>query len=526
MRIFKNAKIYSMDKDDNIYEAVAVDNGRIAFAGSNEEVLKKYADAEEIIDLEGRTVIPGFNDSNVNFVSYARFNTMLDLSGCKSIREVIEISQAAERYNDWIIGRGWNQDYFEDKRMLNKYDLDNISREYPVAFRRCCGEMIVANSKALEICGITSDMQSDTIDFDNGLISSKAMTLILAKIKSFEIDTLKSLILDTQEIFFKMGITSVQTDDLRSLPDLDYRKIIDAYQKLHREKKLKIRVCEQAQFINKEDIDDFRQYYYYQYIDDDRFKVGHIKLIIDGGIGSRTALLREDYNDSKGFRGVTQYKQDELDELVEYANSLDYSLAIQATGDGAIDMALKSIEKIKDTKDFKYRRNGLVHCQITDKELFERMKELNVGIYYQPVFLNYDMHVVENRVGYDKASTSYAYKTAMDMGVNIGFGSAGPVDSINVMEGIHCAVNREDLKGWPEGGWMPQEKLTVKEAVYLYTMGSAYMSFEDGVKGSIEEDKLADFIVLDRDIFEVDTKEIKDIKVLKTIVDGDIVYSI
>ena len=197
MRIFKNAKIYSMDKDDNIYEAVAVDNGRIAFAGSNEEVLKKYADAEEIIDLEGRTVIPGFNDSNVNFVSYARFNTMLDLSGCKSIREVIEISQAAERYNDWIIGRGWNQDYFEDKRMLNKYDLDNISREYPVAFRRCCGEMIVANSKALEICGITSDMQSDTIDFDNGLISSKAMTLILAKIKSFEIDTLKSLILDT-----------------------------------------------------------------------------------------------------------------------------------------------------------------------------------------------------------------------------------------------------------------------------------------------------------------------------------------
>ena len=525
MRIFKNAKIYSMDKNDNVYEAVAVDNGRISFAGTNEEVLKKYPEAEEIIDLEGRTVIPGFNDSNVNFVSYARFNTMLDLSECKSIREVIEISREAERYNDWVIGRGWNQDYFEEKRMLNKYDLDNISSEYPVAFRRCCGEMIAVNSKALEICGITKDMQSDTIDFENGLISSKSMALILAKIKSFEIDTLKSLILDTQEVFFKMGITSVQADDLRSLPDLDYRKIIDAYQKLHREKKLKIRVCEQAQFVNKEDIDDFRQYYYYQYIDDDRFKVGHIKFIIDGGIGSRTALLKEDYKDSKGFRGVTQYKQDELDELVEYANSLDYSLAIQATGDGAIEMALNAIDKIKDTKDFKYRRNGLVHCQITDKELLERMKELNVGIYYQPVFLNYDMHVVEDRVGHDKAAASYAYKTAMDIGVNIGFGSAGPIDSINVMEGIHCAVNREDLKGWPHGGWMPQEKLTVKEAVYLYTMGSAYMSFEDGIKGSIEEDKLADFIVLDRDIFEVDTKEIKDIKVLKTIIDGDIVYS-
>lgn len=525
MRIFKNAKIYSMDKNDSIYEALAVENGRIAFAGTNEDVLKKYSDAEDIIDLEGRTVIPGFNDSCVNFVGFARFNTMLNLSKCKSIKEVIELAKKAEKYEGWVIGWGWNQDYFEEKRMLNKNDLDNISSEFPVAFRRCCGEMIVANSKALELCGINEKMKSDSIDFENGLISSKDMILILSKIKSLEIDTLKTIILDTQEQFFKMGITSVQTDDLRSLPDFDYRKIIDAYQKLNREKKLKIRVCEQAQFINKKDIDDFRDYYYYQYINDERFKVARIKVIIDGGIGSRTALLRDDYNDAKGFRGVTQYKQEELDELVEYANSLDYSLAIQATGDGAIDMALKSIEKIKDTKDFKYRRNGLVHCQITDKELFERMKKLNVGIYYQPIFLHYDMHIVEDRVGHEKASTSYAYKTAMDMGVKIGFGSAGPVDGISVMEGIHCAVNREDLNGWPEGGWMPQEKLTVKEAVYLYTMGSAYMSSEDNIKGSIEEDKLADFIVLDRDIFEADVKDNKNIKVLKTIVDGDIVYS-
>ena len=525
MRIFKNAKIYSMDKDDNIYEAVAVDNGRIAFAGTNEEVLGKYPDAEDIVDLEGRTVVPGFNDSCVNFVEYARFNTMLDLGKCKSIREVIELAKKAEKHEGWVIGWGWNQDYFEEKRMLSKKDLDEISNEYPVAFRRCCGEMIVANSKALEVCGIDETMKSDSIDFENGLISSKDMILILSKIKSLEIDTLKSIILDTQEQFFKMGITSVQTDDLRSLPDFDYRKIIDAYQKLNREKKLKIRVCEQAQFINKQDIDDFRQYYYYQYINDERFKVARIKLIIDGGIGSRTALLRDDYNDAHGFKGISQYTQEDLDQLVEYANSLDYSLAIQAAGDGAIEMALNAIEKVKDTKDFKYRRNGIVYCQITDKKLFERMKELNVGIYYQPIFLHYDMHIVEDRVGYEKASTSYAYKTAMDMGVNIGFGSAGPVDGISVMEGIHCAVNRQDLNNWPEGGWMPHEKLTVKEAVYLYTMGSAYMSSEDNIKGSIEEDKLADFVVLDRDIFEVDIKEIKDIKVLKTIVDGDIVYS-
>ena len=525
MRIFKNAKIYSMDRNDNIYESVAVENGRIAFAGTNEEVSKKFPNAEEIIDLEGKTVVPGFNDSCVNFVEYARFNTMLDLSKCMSIKEVLDLAQNAQKYEDWVIGWGWNQDYFEEKRMLTKNDLDNISNEYPVAFRRCCGEMIVANSKALEICGITEDMKSDSIDFENGLISSKDMILILSKIKSLEIDTLKSIILDTQEAFFKMGITSVQTDDLRSLPDFDYRKIIDAYQKLNREKKLKIRVCEQAQFINKKDIDDFRDYYYYQYINDERFKVARIKLVIDGGIGSRTALLREDYNDAKGFKGVSQYSQEALDELVSYANSLDYSLAIQATGDGAVDMALNSIEKIKNTKDFKYRRNGLVYAQITDKQLFERMKELNVGIYYQPIFLHYDMHIVEDRVGKEKASTCYAYKTAKDMGVHIGFGSSGPVDGISVMEGIHCAVNREDLNGWPENGWMPQEKLTVKEAVYLYTMGSAYMSSEDNIKGSIEEDKLADFVVLDRDIFEVDPKEIKDIKVLKTIVDGDIVYS-
>ncbi|WP_295155074.1 amidohydrolase [uncultured Brachyspira sp.] len=528
MRIFKNAKIYSMDKDDNIYEALAVENGRIAFAGSNEEVLKQYSDCkdiEDIIDLEGRTVVPGFNDSCVRFVEYARFNTMLNLSKCKSIKEIIDLAKDSKKHGGWVIGWGWNQDYFEEKRMLTKNDLDSISNEYPIAFRRCCGEMIAANSKALEICGIDEKMKSDSIDFENGLISSKDMILILSKLKSLEIDTLKSIILDTQEAFFKMGITSVQTDDLRSLPDFDYRKIIDAYQKLNREKKLKIRVCEQAQFIDKKDIDDFRQYYYYQYINDERFKVSRIKLIIDGAIGSRTALLKDDYNDAKGFRGISQYKQEDLDELVAYANSLDYSLAIQATGDGAIDMALNAIEKIKDTKDFKYRRNGLMYCQITDKKLFEKMKELNVGIYYQPIFLHYDMHIVEDRVGEQKASTSYAYKTAKDIGINIGFGSSGPIDGISVMEGIHCAVNREDLNGWPKSGWMPQEKLTVKEAVYLYTMGSAYMSSEDDIKGSIEEDKLADFVVLDKDIFETDTNEIKNIKVLKTIIDGDIVYS-
>ncbi|MBW5389777.1 amidohydrolase family protein, partial [Brachyspira hampsonii] len=139
MRIFKNAKIYSMDKNDSIYEALAVENGRISFAGTNEEVLKKYSDAEDIIDLEGRTVIPGFNDSCVNFVGFARFNTMLNLSKCESIKEVIELAKNAEKYEGWIIGWGWNQDYFEEKRMLNKNDLDKISSEYPVAFRRICG---------------------------------------------------------------------------------------------------------------------------------------------------------------------------------------------------------------------------------------------------------------------------------------------------------------------------------------------------------------------------------------------------
>ena len=166
MRVFKNAKIYSMDKNDSVYEALAVENGMIAFAGTNEEVLKKYPNAEEIIDLEGKTVIPGFNDSCVRFVEYARFNnTMLDLGKCKSIKEVIELSKKAEKHEGWVIGWGWNQDYFEEKRMLNKKDLDEISTEYPVAFRRCCGEMIVANSKALELCGITETMKSDSIDF-------------------------------------------------------------------------------------------------------------------------------------------------------------------------------------------------------------------------------------------------------------------------------------------------------------------------------------------------------------------------
>lgn len=526
MRIFKNGKIHSFNSENTIYEAMAVEKGKIVSIGNTEYVLEKFKDREdkEIIDLKYKTVIPGFNDSHVHFMNYGYTEKKIRLNECKSIEELITLGKKTSPYGGWILGRGWNQDLFiGEKRMPEKSDLDKISKDIPVCYTRACGHVAVINSKAMEVCGITLETKcfGGDIDYDRGIFTENALYLVYSHISKLSLEEMKNIILETQEKFLAMGITSVQTDDFESFPDKDFKKVIKAYEELRKEGKLKIRVYEQGLMPTKNRIGELAKYKYFTGTGDEKFKMGPIKLLLDGSLGGKTALLQSPYEGEENNRGIATYTQEEFDEIVKCADSLGYQIAVHAIGDGAVKMALDSFEKLPDLNK---KRHGIVHCQITTMELIDRIKKLDILVYIQPIFLDYDLHIVEDRVGYERSLESYIWKTMLNKGIKVCFGSDAPVDSADVIKAIHCAVNRQDMNFYPKDSWLPNERISVEEAVRCYTLKSAYASFEEDQKGSLEIGKLADFIVLDRDIFTIDKRQILSTKIDSTVVGGEILY--
>lgn len=526
MQIFKNARIHSFNSENTIYETMAIENGKIVSIGNTEDVLERFKEREdkEIIDLKGKTVIPGFNDSHVHFMNYGYTGKKIRLNECKSIEELIVLGKKTLPYGGWILGRGWNQDLFlGEKRIPEKRDLDKISKDVPVCYTRACGHVAVINSKAMELCGITPETEcfGGDIDYDKGVFTENALYLVYSHISKLSLEEMKNIILETQEKFLAMGITSVQTDDFESFPDKDFKKVIQAYEELEREKKLKIRVYEQGLMPTKGRIKKLAEHKYFTGTGDERFKMGPIKLLLDGSLGGKTALLQLPYEGEDNNRGVVTYTQEEFDEIVKYADSLEYQIAVHAIGDGAVKMALDSFEKLPALNR---KRHGIVHCQITTMELIDRIKELDIIVYIQPIFLDYDLHIVEDRVGYKRSLESYIWKTMLNKGIKLCFGSDAPVDSADVIKAIHCAVNRQDMNFYPKDGWLPNERISVEEAVRCYTLNSAYASFEENKKGSLEIGKLADFVVLDRDIFTIDKSEILSTKIDSTVIGGEILY--
>lgn len=214
----------------------------------------------------------------------------------------------------------------------------------------------------------------------------------------------------------------------------------------------------------------------------------------------------------------------ELDDMIRLCHKNGMQVAIHAIGDGATDMVLSSIEKAKKEFPRENERHGIIHCQITNSKQIDKFKELNLIAYIQPIFLNYDISIVDDRIGKTRASTAYNWKEFIKKGVMTVGGSDCPVESLNIMENIYSAVTRKNLKGFPEEGWRPEQNLSLIDAIKIFTINAAYASFEEKIKGSISEGKLADFVVLDKDIFNIDLNEIKDVKILKTYLGGNLVY--
>ncbi len=536
--ILINGIIATQDKKDSFVEAVAIKDGNIVKVGTTAEMLDFKNEETEVIDLGGKLVLPGFNDSHMHLLNYGNFLKNIDLTGVKSIEEIIQkvkdiLWEKNIEKGQWIKGRGWNNDYFQgNNRFPNRYDLDKISTEHPIILTRACGHIAITNSKALELANITKDTKQSIggeFDIDKngeplGIFRENAIELINNIIPEPSVKELKDMLLVAIKKANVNGITSVQTDDFGVISYDNYEKIIKAYEELKKEGKLTLRVYEQCLFQEPNKLERFLGKGYNTGYGDEFFKIGPLKLIADGSLGARTAALTRPYKDAPHTYGILVFNQEELDNLVDIAHSKGMQVAIHAIGDKAMYMAFESIEKALDKNPKKDHRCGIVHCQITDKYLLNKFKELNVIAYIQPIFLDYDWKIAESRVGSELIKTSYNWKTLIDNKVNIACGSDCPVEDLNVMKGIYEAVTRKDLKGEPIDGWMPEQRLTVQEAVHGYTVGGAYTSFEEDIKGTIEEGKLADMVVLSKNIYKIPHDEIKDIKVEMTIFNGQIVY--
>ncbi|MBU5427894.1 amidohydrolase [Tissierella pigra] len=536
--ILTNGKIYTMDKNRTVAEAMAVEDHIIRAVGSTEEILNLKKDNTIIYDLEGKTLLPGFNDSHMHLVNYGYSLTQVNLIGISSIGELNKrvshfIDENKIEEGRWIRGRGWNQDYFTgEKRFPSRYDLDKISATNPIVVTRACGHVVVVNSKALEVLNIgkeTEQIEGGQFDLDEngeptGVFRENAVGLVYDNLPTPTIEEIKDMMRNAIRDMNKAGITSVGTDDFEALPDRNYENILKAYKELKEENKLNIRIYEQCLLSNIDKLQGFIDKGYRTSMGDNLFKIGPLKLLIDGSLGARTAALMKPYSDDPNTVGITTATDKELYNLVDLAHRNNIQVAIHGIGDKAMYMAFSAIEKSLKNSPKENHRHGIVHCQITDEYLLDKFKELNAIAYIQPIFLDYDWKIVRDRVGEAREKTSYNWKTMVNKGVAITCGSDSPVETFDVMKGIYEAVTRKDLDGNPKDGWLPEQKLTVDEAVYGYTMGGAYASFEEDIKGSLEVDKLADMVLLSEDIFNIDEEDIKNVDIHMTILGGKIVY--
>ena len=517
-------------------EAFSYENGIFTAVGSSRELLSSAEDGAELIDLEGRFVCAGFNDSHMHLLGFGQALGCAQLAGhTSSLSDMLSflkkhLEADPVREGGWLRGRGWNQDYFTDvRRMPTRYDLDTVSSNIPIMITRACGHCCVLNSKALELAGIDQDSDSPeggTIGFENGVpngvLCDNAMELVNAVLPDPDKEGIKEMIRLACRELNRYGITSAQTDDYCVFPQLYEETVNSAYRELEIAGELTVRVYEQCNFTELDGLKAFIAAGNVTGAGSALFRIGPLKLLGDGALGSRTAHLTKPYLDREGWRGFSLFPQETLRSLISYADSHGMQIAVHAIGDACLDNVLDAFEEALEAHPRSDHRHGIVHCQITRKDQLERIERLKLHVYAQSIFLDYDVHIVESIVDPSLADTSYAWKTLMNAGVSVSNGSDCPVELPDVMRGVECAVTRTSIDG--TGPYRPEEAFTVEEALVSFTQKSAESSFEENVKGVIKAGCFADFTVLDADPFKSEPHRLHEIRPIMTVIGGRTVY--
>ena len=530
-----NGIVYTGDLP--LQKAFLTENGRFGRTGSDSEILACLGPEDKKVDLNGSFVCAGFIDSHMHLFSFGQ-----SLHGARlaehtgSLREMLAylkhlIISAPPRPGQWLIGRGWNQDYFSDeKRMPNRRDLDSVSAGIPIMITRACGHSCVVNTPVLEKAGIdrnTADPEGGTIGRDadgepDGRLYENAIELLNAVKPLPNKEALKDMLLLAMKEVSRYGITGVHSDDYSTFRSIPWQLITEAYRELEAAGKMTVRVTEQCNFDGLSDLQEFIEAGNITGKGSEYFRIGPLKLLGDGSLGSRTAHLSKPYLQGDGSCGFSLFDPEYLKEMVTYAHRHGMNAVVHAIGDACLDEVLDAFEAALTADPRPDHRHGIVHCQVSRKDQLERIARLGLHVYAQSIFLDYDNHIVEKLVPPELAAYSYSWKTLLDMGVCVSNGSDCPVELPNAMAGIQCAVTRRSLNGF--GPFLPREAFSVREALDSFTSAGAKAGFEENEKGRIREGMRADFVILGSDPFKTEPSQLHKIPVMATFLAGEEVY--
>jgi len=527
--ILTHARIWTGNSAQPAAEAVACAAGRIAAVGSAAEVAKWGGPKTRVIDLGGRLVLPGFNDSHVHFFSGGANLAGVQLRDAKTqeeFRERIRAFAAKLPAGRWILGGDWDHENWTPARLPTRQLIDQVSGDHPVFVNRLDGHMSLANSLALKMAGIdrnTPDPPGGAIVRDasgepTGVLKDAAMGAVERVIPAPGGAEIEEAVRAAMRYAAGNGVTSVQ--DMSASPE-----VLRAYQRLLARGELTVRISGHqplASWKRLADVGilaDFGSSFLH---------IGGLKGFADGSLGSTTALFFEPYRDAPNTSGLANDEmipESKMAQHIREADRAGLQVAVHAIGDKANHLILDMFEAAEKANGARDRRFRIEHAQHLRPDDIPRFARLHVIASMQPYHAIDDGRWAENRIGPERARTTYAFRSLLDSGAVLAFGSDWPVAPMVPIIGIYGAVTRRTLDGKHPGGWVPEQKISVAEAVRAYTSGSAYASFEEGLKGTIEPGKLADLVVLSRDIFTIDPAGIEDTRVDYTVFDGRVIYS-
>ncbi|MFS0489177.1 amidohydrolase [Leadbetterella byssophila] len=511
-----NAKVYTVDHDFQMAEAFAIKDGKFIKVGTTKDILAAF-EAKEIIDAEGNAVFPGFYDAHAHFPSLAEFLGQADLNGSKSFEEVIERLKAYEqKYPEktWIIGGGWDQNLWPDKKFPTKDLLDKAFPDKAVFLSRVDYHAAVVNSKTLalnnilEVKPVLGGIIGGEGKVPNGLLIDNAVDLIQLPPLSDE-QYVKQL-QAAQDSLFAVGLTSIVD---AGLPIYS----IDQLQKIYEKGQLKIRNYAMVA-ANDSSVKTFIERGFYE---SDRLEVKSFKIMGDGALGSRGACLLAHYHDAP-TKGFLLSSPEQLDHMIEQIANSPFQANAHAIGDSANRILLDIYGK--HLTNNANRRWRIEHAQIVAPEDFHKFEKYHILPSIQPTHATSDMYWAKDRLGEKRLKGAYAYKQLLESYGKVAIGSDFPVEHYNPMYGFHAAVARVDAKGFPKGGFQMENSLSREEALKGMTIWAAYSCFQEYKRGSIEKGKDADFIIMEEDIMTAPFEKLRSIRPVRTVVAGETVY--
>jgi predicted amidohydrolase YtcJ len=519
-----NAKVWTVNPAQPTAEAVAIVGERIAAVGSEQEVHSWVGERTRVIDAGGKLLLPGFNDAHTHFMGGGFSLLGIDLRKAKNEEEFVRI---LEEYvsqlpkGKWVTGGDWDHEAWPSQKHPTKELIDPVTPDNPVIVNRLDGHISLANSLALKMAGITRNtpdpfggeiVRDPKTGEPTGILIDNAQSLVYRLVPEPTEEEYLEAARAAMRHAARLGVTSVQ--DMASAQDFRI------YQKLWRQGELLTRIYA----IRSIDVrDELRRVGLQAAFGDAMLRTGAVKIFADGSMGAGSALFYEPYEDDPSTSGLAIQPEEELYEMVQEADAAGLQIALHAIGDKANHWALNAFERAIKANGRRDSRHRIEHAQVVRPEDLPRFREMGVIASIEPSHCIDDMRWAEKRIG-DRTKYSYLFKSFVDAGARLAFGTDWTVEPLDPMLGLYAAVTREFPEGGPAGGWYPEEKITIEQAIEYYTLGSAYAEFQEHKKGSIQPGKLADLVLLSKDILTIPAREILSTEVEMTVLGGKVIF--